>query len=232
MFDYAATDAYDEINTSDPGHRWTRDEQLRFAMDHGDPVAAPGKKYHYSDTGYILLGEIVERTTRRSLPQAVRKLIGFHRLGLDHTYWEVLEPTPAGAEPRAHQYYDHDFDNSTLDASHDLYGGGGLVSTVSDLARFYRALFNGKIFHHRATLAKMTHVSRPGRHEGAAMGIFRVDVDGERCFEHPGYWGTDVVHCPRLDLTIARSTNQADDSDFDSAPLEQVAADLARRARR
>ena len=164
LFDYAATDEYDEINTTDPGHRWTRDEQLRFAMTHGEPVAQPGAQYHYSDTGYVLLGEILERVTGKSLPEAVRRLIGFHRLKLDHTYWEILEPTPAEAAPRAHQYYD-DFDNSTLDASHDLYGGGGLVSTVADVTRFYRALFHGKIFHGGRTLREMTRVAR-GRAAG------------------------------------------------------------------
>lgn len=229
LFDYASTDAYDDINVADPGHRWTRDEQLDFAITHGTPVAAPGARYHYSDTGYILLGEIIERATGQSLPAAVRGLIGFRRLELDHTYWEILEPTPADAKPRAHQYYD-DFDNITLDASHDLYGGGGLVSTVSDLTRFYRALFHGRIFHDRKTLRAMTHVSAAGRRAGAGMGIFRVDVDGEACFGHPGYWGTETIHCPRLDLTIARTTNEANDSDFDSGPLERVAADLARRA--
>jgi D-alanyl-D-alanine carboxypeptidase len=228
LFDYAATDAYDDVNVRDPAHRWTRDEQLRFATSHGDPVGEPGEKYHYSDTGYVLLGEILERVTDRSLPKAVRDLIGFRRLGLDDTYWEVLEPTPPGAKPRAHQYYD-DFDNIVLDASHDLYGGGGIVSTVSDLTRFYRALFHGKVFHNRRTLRTMLHVPKAGRKSGAAMGIFRVDVDGERCFGHPGYWGTEAIHCPRLDLTFARTTNQANDSDFDSGPLEAVVADLARR---
>jgi len=195
----------------------------------GDLEFEPGSKFLYNNSGYVLLGAIIERVTGQSLPAAVRGLIGFRRLGLRQTYWEILEPTPPAAEPRAHQYYD-DFDNITLDASHDLYGGGGLVSTVSDLTRFYRALFHGAIFHTRKTLEAMLHVSRAGRRAGAGMGIFRVDVDGERCFGHPGYWGTETIHCPRLDLTIARTTNQADDSDFDSGPLERVAADLARRA--
>jgi D-alanyl-D-alanine carboxypeptidase len=185
--------------------------------------------YGYSDTAYVLLGEIIERVTRRSLPQAVRKLIGFKALGLDHTYWETLEPTPPGQRARAHQYFGT-YDNIVLDASTDLYGGGGLVSTVSDLERFYRALFHGKVFHDSATLKAMTRVKGPGRHDGAGMGIFRVDVDGETCYGHRGYWGTQVIHCPRLDLTFARATNQARDSTFDSDPLERVIAELARKA--
>jgi D-alanyl-D-alanine carboxypeptidase len=227
LFDYATTDAYDERNERDPGHHWTRAEQLRFAMDHGKPVAEPGKRYHYSDTGYILLGEIVERVTGESLAAAVRRLVGFERLGLDHTYWEQLEPAPAGMPPRAHQYADG-FANITLDASHDLSGGGGLVSTVGDLTRFYRALFHGRVVHDRALRREMTKVPRVNRKSGAGMGIFRTEVDGETCFEHPGYWGTDALHCPELDLTLVRTVNQADDSAFDYGPLESVAADLAR----
>jgi D-alanyl-D-alanine carboxypeptidase len=226
LFDYAATKAYDDVNVADPGHRWTRAEQVRFAMEHGRPRAAPGRKYHYADTGYVLLGELLERATRRPLPSAVRDLVGFRRLGLDHTYWESLEPAPAGAPPLAHQYYGDEFDNATLDASHDLYGGGGLVSTVADVTRFYRALFHGRILDEH-TLRTMVEPSRAGRAAGAGMGIFRIDVDGRECFSHAGYWGTEAVHCPALDLTYTRTTNQADDSELVSGPLERVVAGLA-----
>jgi D-alanyl-D-alanine carboxypeptidase len=46
LFDYAASDKYDAVNTSDPGHPRTRAEQLQFAVDHGDPVARPGTVFH------------------------------------------------------------------------------------------------------------------------------------------------------------------------------------------
>lgn len=230
LFDYAERAAYDHINESDPGHQWTRAEQLRFAVEHGNPVAKPGEKFNYSDTGYILLGEILERVSGLPLAAAVRNLLHFDRVGLDHTYWETLEPAPAGARSRAHQYYDT-YDNIALDASSDLYGGGGLISTVSDLATFYRALFHGEVFDRRRTLDTMTKVSGPGRDAAAAMGIFALDVDGERCFSHPGYWGTEAVYCPRLDLAYARTTNQADDDDFDSAPLERVIVSVAKERR-
>ncbi len=230
LFDYAASDEYDHINETDPGHRWTPAEQLRFAMDHGHPVAKPGAKYHYSDTGYVLLGELLERATGESLAAAVRGLLHFDRIGLTDTYWEQLEPMPPGLGPRAHQYYDT-FDNIVLDASHDLYGGGGLVSTVADLTKFSRALFRGKVFDDPHSLATMETVSGPGRKAGAAMGLFALDVAGEHCYSHPGYWGTESTYCPRLDLAFARTINQADDADFDYQRLERVIVQLARRAR-
>ena len=49
---------------------------------------------------------------------------------------------------------------------------------------------------------------------------------------HPGYWGTEAVVCPKLDLAFARTTNQADDDSFDGEPLERVVVDVARAARR
>jgi D-alanyl-D-alanine carboxypeptidase len=230
LFDYADTSDYDDVNVSDPAHRWTRLEQLQFATEHGDRVGEPGEVFNYSDTGYILLGEILERTTGKTLPAAVRSVIDFDRLGLDDTWWETLEPAPAGAPPRAHQYFGT-YDNIVLDASSDLYGGGGLVSTVADLTRFYRALFHGQVFDEPSTLRTMTKVSRAGRDEDAAMGIYEVDAAGERCFGHFGFWGTQTIYCPRLDLTFARTTNQALD-DFDDDPLESVIVDTVEQARR
>jgi D-alanyl-D-alanine carboxypeptidase len=227
LFDYASSDAYDALNVQAPGRRWTAPEQLQFAMDHGRPVAAPGHRYHYADTNYLLAGEILERATGIPLAQAVRNLVGFQRLRLARTYWERLEPTPTGLPPRAHQYYDRAFDNITLDASSDLYGGGGLVSTVGDLTRFFRGLFGGRVFDRDATLETMLTVTRAARNDGAGLGIFRTRVAGETCWGHPGYWGTIAFSCPRLDLDYAIETNQANEADLDTTALERTIIGLA-----
>jgi D-alanyl-D-alanine carboxypeptidase len=228
LFDYAGSDAYDTLNTSNPGHRWTRAEQLAFAVDHGAPVGAPGAVYRYADTGYILLGELLERTTGRSLAAAVRDEVGFGRLGLGHTWWETFEVAPSGNGPLAHQYYDTTFDGATLDPSFDLFGGGGLVSTVGDVSRFFRALFDGRVFERDATLDTMLTVPNPARDDGAALGIFRWNVDGVRCWGHPGYWGTVAAYCPARRVAYALTTDQADEDAIDTEPLERTIVRLAR----
>jgi D-alanyl-D-alanine carboxypeptidase len=230
-FDYAASRDYDALNTADPGRHWTAAEQLRFAVEHGDPLAAPGREYHYADTNYVLLGEILERATGEPLATAVRREVGFERLGLDHTYWEELEPAPTGDAPRAHQFYDRAFDNIVLDHSADLYGGGGLVSTVGDVTTFFRALFDGRVFDHDTTLDAMLTVSRPGRHAGAALGIFATRIAGVRCYGHPGYWGTEAYACPALGMAFTIATNQADEAGLDTAPVQRRIVALARHAR-
>jgi len=92
-----------------------------------------------------------------------------------------------------------------------LYGGG-LVSSVEDLARFYRALLKNKVFKRASTLQTMLTV--PPSNErvpgGAhAMGIFRRNISGNVCWGHNGFWGTSAYHCPETDITIVRQLNQA-----------------------
>src|SRR6266446_3915130 len=211
LFDYAQTPEYYAAVEGNPKHRWTRLEQVQDAMKWGKPYAAPGKGYHYSDTGYVLLGEMLERLTSKPLGPALRSVLDFKKLKLDETYLETLEPVPPGIKPLAHPYFG-EVDAAEFDPSVDLYGGGGLVSSVEDLARFYRALVRGKIFHHASTLQIM--LTAPQTNEEApggpyAMGIQRRTIAGNVCWGHTGFWGTSVYHCPDIDVTIVRHYNQA-----------------------
>jgi D-alanyl-D-alanine carboxypeptidase len=127
------------------------------------------------------LGDLIERAT--GLPQAAayRSLIDFDRIGQPATWFETLEPAPAAAPPRAGQYIGGN-DIGGVDPSFDLYGGGGLVSTLQDQARFISAVFSGKVFHKAATLKLMTSIPAVVDTEGApsayALGIHKVVVDG------------------------------------------------------
>jgi D-alanyl-D-alanine carboxypeptidase len=226
IHDYATDERYFGAVAGDPMHRWTRMEQVRSAMEWGQPRFAPGAGYHYSDTGYVLLGEMLERLTTQPLAQALRTVLEFQRLGLDETYMETLEPAPVGAAALSHTYFG-DIDTAAWDPSFDLYGGGGLVSSAEDLARFYRALLRGEVFQRPETLRTMmtvpaTNAQSPG---GAyAMGLQRRTISGQECWGHTGFWGTAVYHCAGPDVTIVRHTNQAqpDESVIHRTLLDRV----------
>jgi D-alanyl-D-alanine carboxypeptidase len=227
LYDYAEDPAYQTFVVSHPRHRWTRAEQVRFAINHGKPLARPGTSFHYADTGYVLLGEMLERLNGHGLAAAYRTLLHFNQLGLADTYLETLEPKPPSAKERAHQYLGT-IDMTGADPSFDLYGGGGLVSTVNDLARFYSALLDGHVFAKPATLRTMLGSPRRPGISGLGMGIFAVSVGQETCWHHDGFWGTTVIHCPRSKVTIAITVNQA--SSFDTA-TQQLEAQVLRLAR-
>lgn len=215
IFDYAMSPEYSAAIAGNFSRRWTRPEQLAFAIDHGAPYGKPGEVYHYTDTGYILLAELLERVTGLSMGQAVATLIDYPRIGLTHTYFESLDPVPPGTPARAHQYLDST-DSFGLDPSHDLYGGGGIVTNLADLSRFYRALVRGEILTKPGILDAMLTPSAPSLGadsvSGYGMGIGRGRIGTELCYGHSGYWGTTARHCPASDVTVAAAMNRSPDS--------------------
>ncbi|MDQ3410529.1 MAG: beta-lactamase family protein [Chloroflexota bacterium] len=206
--DYAQTEEYFAVVLGDRGRRWTRLEQVRFAMALGPPVGMAGERFAYADTGYILLGQIIEDLSRQPLAAALRSLLRFDELGLSATYLESLEEAPPGLGERARIYLGED-DVSTIDPSFDLYGGGGLVAPVADLGRFYQALFAGRVFDRAETLAQMLALAPVEAGFGVGMGLFGQGWHGFRCWQHTGYWGSLAVACPEIELTIGLMLFQA-----------------------
>jgi len=163
-------------------------------------VGKPGEKYAYSDSGYVLLGTLIEKWTGRTLGSAVRDLLRYDRLGLKSTYWEYTEKAPAGAGPRAHQYLGQT-DITSWTASYDLYGGGGMVSDSRELALFMRQLVKGKVFDRPETSEEMTgRGTLPYR-----LGLMVTECDGRLAIGHQGFWNTFAYHVPSLDLTLGGS---------------------------
>lgn len=187
---------------ADPRKRWTREEQVRLLVDSLAPVGPPGAQFKYSDTGYVLLGAIVERYTGKTLGPGVRELVGLDRLGLRQTWWETLEPEPAGIAPRTHQYIGGK-DTYDIDPSFDLYGGGGIAASMADVAAFMSALQTGKVLQQQATLDTMLAIRSPNFMAGYGLGIFRVNSQGRVGIGHSGYWGTVVMHYPAEGITVA-----------------------------
>ena len=228
-YDASITDGFDQAIAVDPSHRWTRLEQVRFAMNHGKPYGRPGEVYGYSDTNACLVGELLEQGTGLGMGEAIAGLVGFGRLGLRQTYLESVDSEPPDAPPWSHQY-ERDVDIATIDPSVDLWGGGGLVSTCRDLGRFFRALLRGEIFDRPATLSTMTtrldgvprapEMTSDEDPRDHAMYLFHAEIGGEEWWGHGGWWGTAAYTCPRLDLTVVTAHQQAYmPEDFDRTAL-------------
>jgi D-alanyl-D-alanine carboxypeptidase len=200
LADHSGDNRYGEAIIADPQHAWTRLEQVRRCTELFDPLGPAPAPYRYSDTGYVLLGGIIERVTGQPLGTAVREQLDFASLGLNRTWWEYTEAAPAAARPRAHQYIDA-YDTTDWNASFDLFGGGGLVTDTCDLGRFMRALLEGQVLRQEASLAAMTG----GGTAVYRLGLMVVDLDGRLAIGHQGFWNTFAFHLPGLDATVAGS---------------------------
>lgn len=196
--DHSAGDRYGNAIMAEPLYHWTADEQVKLCAKWADPVGAPGELYKYSDTGYIILGSIIQEKTGKNLGQAVRHILDYDSLGLHSTWWQYMEEKPEAAGPRAHQYFG-DQDVTEWNASCDLYGGGGLLTDTVDLARFMRLLLTEKVLKKEATLLEMTRAGT----EPYRLGLMHMQLGGHDALGHQGFWNTFAFHIPSLDLTLS-----------------------------
>ncbi|UFQ19134.1 MULTISPECIES: serine hydrolase domain-containing protein [Streptomyces] len=157
---------------------------------------APGKKWEYSNTNYVLAGLIIEKVTRRTIAEEIDRRV-IRRLGLRHTYF----PAPRDAtirEPHPKGYYQDAPGSSPTDITEIdpswAWSAGQLISTNSDLNRFFAALLGGRLLP-AAQLAEMrTTVRAPYFGDGARYGLGIVSRPlscGGRSWGHggsfPGY---------------------------------------------
>lgn len=221
--------AFAQAVLSNPSRKWTRVEQVEFAVNNYGPVGIPGEEFHYSDTGYILLGDIIEQVTKQSYAEAMRSLLKYQDLGLSSTYLEDSEPIPDRLLPQAHAYAGG-VDVSGVDASYDLFGGGGLVARVQDVSKFFAALFDSSIFEDESTLDLMLGNGEPclkgSGGEPAHMSLYPRKVGSETCFGHSGFTGITALYCPSLRASITFTVLQSNTSSFHEDDLLKELVDM------
>jgi D-alanyl-D-alanine carboxypeptidase len=202
FFDHTHAQEFFETVLGTPSHEWTRTEQLRMCVEKGEPIGPPGQQFSYSDTGYVLLGELIETYTGKSLDGGIKELLGLERLGLYRTDFERIDQLTD--QQRIHQYFE-ERDTYTFSPTMDYFGGGGLLSNTQELVDFFQALFGGKIFENPETLKFMLEsVTYPNKAQlDYQMGMFKVMINGMEAYTHSGFWGTQVLFIPKLNLFMA-----------------------------
>lgn len=193
-----------------PKHEWTRDEQIARSGRIGGPLTEPGKGFQYADINFVLLTEIIENITKQPYYISMRKLLYYKKLGLKSTRFAKFEKADKNILPQAHQYWDEfGWDTYNLDPSWDLYGGGGMVANVEDMALFFQKLFNGKVIKNKKILALMTQDVPPNLEINYCLGIRKIKYAGLMGYNHGGGLGTDVIYIPELNATVSVASLEA-----------------------
>lgn len=213
LFDYALSDGFIAAIIEQPSRPWTPREMLEGSIVWGTPHFTPGGGYGYaySDTGYVLLGLIIEQLDQRPLHESYRARI-LEPLGLRHTYLEGYEPHRG---PVLTHTYEGPADTSVIHGSAD-WAGGGLVSDLDDLARFAQALMAGELLS-GAWLDELLHWQfrnlDPTLHSvgylGYGCGVEARTIDGTLFRGHRGHWGGWMHIDPASGVTVTGTINQA-----------------------
>jgi D-alanyl-D-alanine carboxypeptidase len=187
------------------------------------PLFAPGTSWSYSNTNYVLAGMIINKVTGRSWAQEVHDRI-LVPLRLDQTYVPGDDPTLRN--PHADGYNQFAPGGPLVDTTilnpTAADAAGSMVSTPTDLARFWRALQSGRLLApaqmaqmHRTVAAPGLTAVFPGARYG--LGIMWIE---DSC---GGYWshGGDVPGMSTLNgvspdgkrvVVLSLSTELADEN--------------------
>ena len=181
---------------------FTPDEILAWVEDieTGEPA--------YSNTNYILLGQLIQRVTGTDLNTALRQRIS-EPLGLEATRFAIVETAnPDGlAAPWSSEVFDGDAAAAYDSIASSAWSAGSLTSTTGELAAFFDALFAGKLVSPDA-LNEMTEAGPDGY--GFGLGVLD-HPSGTRFYGHdggiPGYTSFAAFDPSTGDTVVALTNN-------------------------
>ncbi|MFD0620132.1 serine hydrolase domain-containing protein [Paenibacillus sp. GCM10027629] len=196
----------------EPERTWTPQEALLWAKAHLHGHFPPGKGFHYSDTGYHLLGLIIEKVT--SLPyHDVLHIYIFAPLSMYDSYVAPGKPMRRSEYPLARLFVRH-IDVTDYNSISFMYAGGGIVSTTEDLLRFMRALVRYELVSVQTIDTMMRDWARffPGIDYGYGVMRFRaiplLMPAKYHAWGNAGSTGSFMFYHPATDAYLIGSMNQ------------------------
>jgi CubicO group peptidase (beta-lactamase class C family) len=170
----------------------------------------PGVQWSYNNSGYILLGAIIEKLSGMTYEQFLQKNI-FDPLGMKHTFYG----SATRLIPRRVPGY-----TMTKDGLHNAeylsmtqpYAAGSLLSTVDDMALWDAALYTDKLVKQPSLQRAWTpYVLKDGTPTGYGFGWSKFQYEGRTLIEHGGGihgFSTIGIRAPEEHVYVAILTNR------------------------
>jgi CubicO group peptidase (beta-lactamase class C family) len=176
----------------------------------------PGEKWSYSNSGYVLLGYLIEKISGESYAHFVQDNI-FKPLGMADSGYDsnsaVIQNRASGYTLGQNGIVNAGYIDMTIPLS-----AGGLYSTTEDLLRWEQGLFGGKLIS-PASLKKMTTPFK----DDYGFGLSVRTVNGQEQIEHGGGiegFNTMLAYYPTDQLTVIVLAN------LNGATPQEIAEDL------
>src|SRR5581483_6804406 len=181
-----------------------------LAMMKGEqPLFPPAELWRYNNSGFYLLGMIIEKVTGETYADYMLNHI-FKPLGMESTRYcdarSIVKNRAAGYISSGGQLV-----NADTMTWNTPFAGGGLCSTVSDLVTWQHALNGGRVLSAAGlALMRAPTVLKDGTHVDYGMGTRLGELQGHRIVGHTGTGGgfnNVLEYYPDDDLTIVVLTN-------------------------
>jgi len=184
---------------------------------------APGSRFSYSNSGYVLLGRIIEKVSGESYEGYIQKHL-LNPLSISHTYFKTggnIIPGLVNGYGKEGQVY-KDAGEFSLSLA---YSAGALLSNAEDLMKWEQGLYTYKLVK-KATLEKATrsYLLTDGSAAGYGYGWYVNNTGGIRSIEHGGKISgflTNEIYYPGEDILIVALFNS------DDAPRDELSIALS-----
>ena len=179
-----------------------KDEMLALIVK-ATPNFEPDTKQSYSNSGYYLLGLIIEKITGKSYPEALEERIT-SKIVLADTYTATGNIDVNKNESLTYIHFGGDWKQVRETHPSILFGAGAIVSTPNDLVKFIQALFDVKLIY-QESLDRMKTIR-----DGDGLGMEPFTFAGRTFYGHTGggdNYGAWLAYLPEEKLAVAYTTN-------------------------
>lgn len=200
-------------------------QMIALFKDHPAP-SKPGETFAYNNSGYVLVGAVIEAVTGKPWHQAVDERIA-RPLGLATVRYGVGE---AGFARMAKGYTQGAAGPERARAIHMSvpHAAGALVGSVEDMAKWARALHGGKVVK-SASYARMIAptMMADGKPVPYGFGLLQGKIRGREAIGHNGGifgFSTDSIYLPKEDLFVAVFANSDAPATATGVALQRLTA--------
>ncbi|MCZ0873528.1 serine hydrolase [Peribacillus sp. AS_2] len=173
-----------DFDIKDTKKSYTAEEFVKMGVSL-PPDFAPGKGWSYSNTGYVLLGILIEKVTGNSYAEEVENRI-IEPLELSNTFLPGNSTVIPGTK-HARGYESYDGESVLKDVTYSNPGSsdGDLISTADDLNKFFSYLLSGKLLKEQQLNQMLTTVPTGIEGiDGYGLGIYETKLPN-----HVSIWG-------------------------------------------
>lgn len=177
-------------------------EEVIAAIAKGKPDFEPDSQHQYSNTGYVLLGYIVEKIDGKSYQEALKQRITA-KIGLENTYMGIGNTNVDNNESLSYRYLGEWKEAPEMNFSIPA-GAGAIVSTTTDMTKFIQALFDLTLVSQKSLDQMKT------MRDGEGMGMEPFSFAGKTLYGHTGgsnSSGAWLAYEPSEKLAMAYTTN-------------------------
>ncbi|MEX6700377.1 serine hydrolase domain-containing protein [Peribacillus frigoritolerans] len=173
-----------DFDIKDTKKSYTAEEFVKMGISL-PPDFAPGKGWSYSNTGYVLLGILIEKVTGNSYAEEVENRI-IEPLELSNTFLPGNSTViPGTKHARGYERYDGESELKDVTYSNPGSSDGDLISTADDLNKFFSYLLSGKLLKEQQLKQMLTTVPTGIEGiDGYGLGIYETKLPN-----HVSIWG-------------------------------------------